>query len=252
MTWPCLFCDFNGDPAELKVHSATCECHPLRADVERLTANLRTAEGVIERNEASIARLTLERDAQYEFNAGQIARVAALEAERDEAELILDRTCKYIADKMPLSGAHSVFENIDAAVAERDQLREKLLSYRASNPERHQWRDIKRVVISGRFAPPLTSRPTMTNKQAAETLRRMELASRLMDRAGHAKERGDACQRGADAIEFKEWLFEPHFDGGIVPRIVTLFQDWHMSFAPSPAFRDYCEREWRASRGTIT
>lgn len=54
------------------------------------------------------------------------AEVERLTRERDEAELILKRTFKYIEEKLPLKGAHSVFENIDTAVAERDQLREQL------------------------------------------------------------------------------------------------------------------------------
>lgn len=73
----------------------------MSAEVARLKNDLLTAEGVIERNEASIA---------------------VLMRERDEAELIMDRTCEYIHEKLPLPGAHSIFENIDALVRDSERL----------------------------------------------------------------------------------------------------------------------------------
>ena len=81
------------------------ELDTLRTVNERLKSALNFANGVIECRDIDIERL---------------------KRERDDAELILDRTCKYIVEKLPLSGAHSVFENIDAAISERDQLRDDL------------------------------------------------------------------------------------------------------------------------------
>ena len=47
MNWPCLFCEFNGDPTELKIHSATCEKHPMRAENERLKGDLAACDEML-------------------------------------------------------------------------------------------------------------------------------------------------------------------------------------------------------------
>ncbi len=77
----------------------------------------------------------------------------------------------------------------------------------------------------------------MTDKQAAETLRTRYL--------GDTAEHREAAERGADAIEMLEWLFErePSY-GSYEIRISALFREWDGSDSP----RAFCEAKWRESR----
>lgn len=81
----------------------------------------------------------------------------------------------------------------------------------------------------------------MDDKQAAAVLRHIG-SDRLIqsDR--------DACQRGADALEMLEWLFE---ENGDIPRFVFLRQAW-LVYGKGLPFRAYCEARFEESKKGLT
>ena len=88
----------------------------------------------------------------------------------------------------------------------------------------------------------------MTDKQSAETLRILADMRRKMPDDSADLLLADSAERGADAIEMLEWLFGVA-DGMLqMPISRMLYKRW-VEDDTNDDFRDYCEKQWRASRG---
>jgi len=78
-----------------------------------------------------IAELTEERDRQYEFNAGQIAKNAQLQKEIDKGDLLSREYVRVSADREKLKRQLSAFNS--GGFADADALAEKYLDLKAEN-----------------------------------------------------------------------------------------------------------------------
>ena len=141
--WPCLFCHFSGDPTELKTHSATCEGHPLRAAVERLTRERDEARAAIESDRTKLAdavtAIDKALDSRFWLTEGRGSYAwdddRYRQEFRDAATEILGaiKSLRCLAadwSNSPMSGAEVAQARIDLR-AERDQLREQLAEAKA-------------------------------------------------------------------------------------------------------------------------